>query len=249
MGDISKFIPAEFVDTVVEWNGSGSGVLNSPPLLWKACKSGVYGNRFDYPGGSVYQSLFMYLNGVPDRFFFENNPDLFFGTYLVCMSDEWEKFILGLPNEKFRMSRWLMSSPEQTFVFPEPPSLGGEYKLGLFDDSAYYAHPFGHAANYEDYSSFEANGVGAVVRLGDEIVASASSFISFERMAEIDISTLPQHRRRGLAEACLGLLLEQCKSKAIEPHWDAQNFPSRKLAEKYGFNVFREYAVTVLAPL
>ena len=90
---------------------------------------------------------------------------------------------------------------------------------------------------------------GAVAYHGDQVVASASSFISLDGEAEMDISTAESHWGKGLAAACAARMLRDCTERGVTVHWDAQNDVSRHLAEKFGFEVETEYQVYWLPEL
>ena len=111
------------------------------------------------------------------------------------------------------------------------------------DEKAFSLHPFSHGENYPDYEAFLKEGSGAVVYHNEEIVASASSFLSLEGEAELDVSTEESHRKKGLAEACVIQMLRDCMNRGITVHWDAQNEISLHMAEKYGFKLETEYSV------
>ena len=93
------------------------------------------------------------------------------------------------------------------------------------------------------WAAFQAEGSGAVVYYGKEIVAAASSFISLGREAEMDLFTAEAHRGKNLAAACAAQMLRNCMERGIMVHWDAQNEISRHLAEKFGFEAENEYFV------
>ena len=80
-----------------------------------------------------------------------------------------------------------------------------------------------------------------------EIVAAASSFLSLDGEAELDVFTKEEHRKKGLAGACAAGMLRDCMERNITVHWDAQNEISRHLAEKFGFRTETEYTVFYLA--
>lgn len=48
-------------------------------------------------------------------------------------------------------------------------------RLAGMDEAAFEQHPFSHGKNYPDWAAFQAEGSGAVVYYGGEIVAAASS--------------------------------------------------------------------------
>ena len=120
------------------------------------------------------------------------------------------------------------------------------YELSVYDEAAFTAHAFGHGANYADFEAFRENGSGAVVRFEGKIVASASSFLSFHQHVELDVFTSPDHRRKGLADRCVDLMMNDCASRGITVHWDAQNEPSTRMAVSHGFEIEQDYAVYLL---
>ena len=111
------------------------------------------------------------------------------------------------------------------------------------DEAAFEQHPFSHGENYPSFTAFQAEGSGAVVYDGNEIVAAASSFLSLEGEIELDVSTKEAHRGKGLAKACIARMLRDCMERGITVHWDAQNEVSRHLAEKFGFEAETKYSV------
>ena len=58
--------------------------------------------------------------------------------------------------------------------------------------------------------------------------------------------TSPDHRRKGLADRCVDLMMNDCASRGITVHWDAQNEPSTRMAVSHGFEIEQDYAVYLL---
>lgn len=58
-----------------------------------------------------------------------------------------------------------------------------------------------------------------------------------ESLWDISIDTVPEFRRRGLAEACTAFLIRTMRERGKEPVWGAEdsNLPSLRLAAKMGF--------------
>ena len=169
------------------WNKTGSGVLTEIPLLLTACMEGKFGTAFSYPGGCVYQALFTYLTGKPDEGFFSAHPELFYGSWLVCLSAEWENYLRKLPMQAvFR--REVMEPLCAESVKPLKPLPEG-YILTPFTPAIFEAHPFGHGGNYAGFEDFSERGAGAAVLYNGQVVAAASSFLTFEDQAELDICT------------------------------------------------------------
>ena len=224
------------------WNKNESGVLREETLLLRACRAGAYGNRIIYDNGGVYQAYFTYLCGQPDEALFEDEPELFFDKSLVCMSPEWEDFIRRQPALDAVLLRRLMKplcKPSIKALSPLPEG----YRLDPFDADAFRAHPYRHGLIYDSYESFLKHGSGAVVRYEDSIVASASSHLTFENHVELDVTTDAGHRQKGLADHCVAAMLNDCASRGLTVHWDAQNTPSMNMARGHGFALQQEFAV------
>ncbi|MBR5962120.1 MAG: GNAT family N-acetyltransferase [Clostridia bacterium] len=226
------------------WSQTGRGVLTETPLLLTACKAGQFGAAFDYPDGCVYKALFTYLSGRPDEPFFMAHPELFYESWLVCMSPEWESYVRELPMQAvFRrevMKPLCAESVKQLKPLPEG------YSLTPFTPAVFEAHPFGHGGNYADFDDFSERGIGAAVLYKGQVVAAASSFLTFEDQVELDLYTDPEHRKRGLADHCTAEIMRQSSRKRLTVHWDAQNRMSAELAKGHGFQPLAEYAVFCL---
>ena len=229
------------------WNGEDSGVLLESPLLLRACREKRFGTHIEFPGGAVDSALFTYLSGTPDELFFRSHPALFYGQFLVCMSREWECFLRTQPSLALVMSRQMMAprrGASKKALRPLPP----EYTLEMFNLRAFERHPFEHGAHYKNFEAFAKDGSGAVVWYRNEVVASASSFLSFGQEVELDVSTDERHRRKGLADHCVAAMMADCASRGLTVHWDAQNTPSARMAQSHGFARQQKYAVYMLKP-
>ena len=139
--------------------------------------------------------------------------------------------------------RRFMMKPSGRFTIPENTEIPAGCRLAGMDEAAFERHPFAHGEHYSCWSAFQAEGSGAVVYDGGEIVASASSFLSLNGEIELDVSTKESHRGKKLATACIARMLRDCMERGILVHWDAQNVVSRHLAVKFGFEEETEYPV------
>lgn len=81
---------------------------------------------------------------------------------------------------------------------------------------------------------------------GDEIVAGASSYTSYEEGLEIEVDTQPDYRRKGLALSCAAKLILECLERGLYPSWDAANQESVALAEKLGYHLDHAYDVYII---
>lgn len=227
------------------WTSSESGVLRKPSLLLNACRGKAFGSIIEYPGGKIENALFTYLSGVPDAKFVNLHPELFLGKYLVCMSSEWEEFLRSSPDIAAVMRRRMMC-PMNTSSSKNIRPLPDDYTVSPYDEDTFNSHPFEHGKNYADFTDFLKNGSGAKAQYKGETVASASSFITFGSDVELDVSTAPEHRRKGLADSCVASMLCDCALRGFTVHWDAQNDASANMAISHGFVPEQDYAVWIL---
>ena len=144
-------------------------------------------------------------------------------------------------------SELLLYQAAQSGVYGQRYEYGpGSITAALYDEKAFALHPFSHGNNYASFEAFLKQGSGAVVRREGKIVSSASSFISLGNEVELDVSTAEDYRGKGLASACVSLMLNDCAQRGITVHWDAQNDISRHLAEKFGYEMESVYSVYFL---
>ena len=217
------------------------------PLLYQAALQGVFGKREPFSLGSITDALFVYLDGEPEPESIARVDSHFRNRPLVCLTKAWENLI----QEQYpdaAIYRRTMMKPACRFILPENTELPEGYLLACMDESAFEQHPFSHGENYSCFAAFQADGSGAVVYSGGEIVAAASSFLSLNGEIELDVSTKEAHRGKKLASACVARMLQDCMERGITVHWDAQNDISRHLAEKFGFETETEYSVYWVPP-
>nr|MCR5273679.1 GNAT family N-acetyltransferase [Lachnospiraceae bacterium] len=74
------------------------------------------------------------------------------------------------------------------------------------------------------------------------VVAGASSFSRYKEGIEIEVDTLKEERRKGLALVSCAALILKCLDEGLYPSWDAQNMNSVRLAEKLGYEFDYEYS-------
>ncbi len=212
------------------------------PLLYLAAQQGTFGKRTEFNQSSITDALFVYLDGEPEDASVAQVDTHFRNRPLVCLTEAWEEHIKARYPDAAIYPRTVMK-PACRFILPEDIEIPEGYRLAGMDEAAFEQHPFSHGENYPCWEAFQAEGSGAVVYDGDEIVAAASSFLSLEGEIELDVSTKEAHREKGLAKACIARMLRDCMERGITVHWDAQNEVSRHLAGKFGFETETAYSV------
>ena len=73
------------------------------------------------------------------------------------------------------------------------------------------------------------------------IVSGASSYTRYNEGIEIEVDTVAEERRKGLATIACAALILRCLDEGLYPSWDAQNMVSAHLAEKLGYEFDHEY--------
>ena len=216
------------------------------PLLYRAALRGAFGRREQFSRSSITDALFVYLDGEPEEDSIGVVDSRFRNRPLVCLTKAWEEQIRARYPDVAVYRRTVMK-PACRFTIPENTELPEGYRLAGMDEAAFAQHPFSHGENYPCWAAFQAEGSGAVVYHGGEIVSAASSFLSLGGEIELDVFTKESHRGKNLAAACISRMLQDCMERGITVHWDAQNDVSRHLAERFGFEAETEYSVCWLS--
>lgn len=78
---------------------------------------------------------------------------------------------------------------------------------------------------------------------GDRVVAVACSYFAGAAYEDVAVATAPEHRRKGLAHACVAALTADISARGRTASWSCarDNRPSRLLAWTAGFRLHREY--------
>ena len=96
---------------------------------------------------------------------------------------------------------------------------------------------------FENEADFSRRGLLAAAYHGDRLVSGCGVYALCGGMAEVEIDTHPDFRRRGLALCCGALFLAECARRGLVPHWDAMNQTSLSIAERLGFEPIGPYPV------
>ena len=91
-------------------------------------------------------------------------------------------------------------------------------------------------------------GRGMLILKDGKIVSGASSYTRYKEGIEIEVDTVPEERRKGLAMIACAALILNCLNEGLYPSWDAQNMNSVHMAEKLGYEFSHEYTAYEVAP-
>lgn len=98
------------------------------------------------------------------------------------------------------------------------------------------------ALDFADVEDYMRNSFAFIAEQDGKQVSIAGCYSSYSGGIEIEIETLPEHRRKGLSRACTSRLLLECIDRGLYPSWDAANTKSLSLAKSLGYVFAGEYA-------
>ena len=219
----------------------------------------VWVPKLDIPSFCLIQvGDFSYLIGIPPKGSFA--LDLKVLMYEVCeknmittTDERWEDWI----EEQFigeyrKITRYALKKDENRFDQEKLQAyknmLPSGFRLKKMDGSSYrmalkekWSQDF--CNNFEDEQHFLSDGLGYVIMKGRKMVAGCSAYGVSSQKMEVEVATLKEFRRQGLALVCSAAFVSECISRGIYPNWDAANLRSVALAEKLGYIYDKEYEV------
>ena len=98
-------------------------------------------------------------------------------------------------------------------------------------------------AYWKDWQTFCTHGFGFILLRGESILGHALSASVEDGEVEVDIHTVKEYRRLGIARLLTETLIDQCLYLGLSPKWDcsASNEPSNRLAVRLGFEKVTQY--------
>ncbi len=174
--------------------------------------------------GLVQLGAFTILGGRPDHPFTHDLIRDLSHTMIIPESGAWSDIVIKIHGTKLKKQRWVGFSFEK---------LNHEHLCGLKQHV-----PEGYRIQRID------------LKLASRamVVCGARSYTHTRKSIEIAIMTVPDHQGKGLATATGASLAAHCLDTGIEPHWNAENPISVKLAEKLGYIPNDEFEVFNLFP-
>ena len=195
----------------------------------------------------AYIGDFCFFTGEPNKELVEHKQNF---VIMVPQNEEWAHLIEECyPDCSKRVTRYAIRKDtrfDEERLKQYAADLPEGYRLSLVDDSLYQEclscgwsrDLVSVFANKDEYRQ---KGLGVVALKGEEIVAGASSYISYREGIEIEVDTREDERRKHLATACSARLILECLKRGLYPSWDAQNWNSVRLSQKLGYEFSHEY--------
>lgn len=103
-------------------------------------------------------------------------------------------------------------------------------------------------SDFDSPADFAERGIGFYVEKNGDIFGAAYSSLSCSTGIEISLFVAEEHRRQGMATVLSANLVRWCLENNMDPHWDAANPESCRLAEKLGYIPTETYIAYYLKP-
>ena len=217
-----------------------------------SCLQGVMGKIFVTDPKTPVSAMahigcFAFCAGVPDKELVKAKPK---GSVIMTpQNKEWEACIEECFTEAKKVTRYAIKKDTQfdlSFLRSLVKKIPEGYELKEIDNENYelcLTDPLTRdfVASFDSKEKFLEIGRGMVIMKSGRVVAGASSFSRYNEGIEIEVDTLPEERRKGLAAAACAALILRCLDEGLYPSWDAQNMNSVHLAEKLGYELDHEY--------
>ena len=217
-----------------------------------SCLQKVMGKLFvtdpTYPKSAMaYVGCFAFYAGVPDKELVRNKPDGF--VIMTPQNKAWETCIEECFPDAKKITRYAIKKDtkfDKESLRNLITKLPEGYELKKIDERIYdmcltdpvtrdFVSAFGSKEKYLEL------GRGMVILKSGWIVAGASSYTRYREGIEIEVDTVKEERRKGLAQVVCAALILRCLDEGLYPSWDAQNMNSVHLAEKLGYEFDHEY--------
>lgn len=197
---------------------------------------------------------FCFLAGIP-------NTDILgsiSGSKLIIPKDvTWESIIEDFFNQRVKKTlRYAIKKEPDVFNIASLTSyvmaLDDCYELRLFDQKLFElaqkeSWSMDLCSQFRDFADYQSHAIGVAILHGEELVAGASPYATYDNGIEIEIDTKPEYRRKGLATVCGAKLILECLERKIYPSWDAHDLRSVALAEKLGYHLSHPYVTYELS--
>jgi len=195
----------------------------------------------------AYVGCFAFYAGIPNKEMVIHKPNGF--VIMVPQNKEWEACIEECFPEAKKVTRYAI---KKNTVFEKDrlkklvEKITDGYEIKPIDEEL-YDKCLTDPATVDFVSSFGSKerfleiGRGMVILRSGRIVAGASSYTRYNEGIEIEVDTVEEERRQGLATIASAALILRCLDEGLYPSWDAQNLNSVHLAEKLGYEFDHEY--------
>ena len=216
--------------------------------LQKMMDSKIYVTDLENPKSAMtHLAEFAFFAGEPDRELASFKPRGVVG--MMPCSEAWAKLIEECQPDADKVTRYAIKKDtkfNRANLERLVAALPEGYEIRRIDGDLYdkcmeiddFEDGVCHFGSKEAYLK---QGRGFVALKDGEPVSMASSYTVYREGIEIEVDTLDEERRKGLASAVCAALILSCLDDGLYPSWDAANMNSVHLAEKLGYEFSHEY--------
>lgn len=169
----------------------------------------------------------------------------------IVKSDQWKSKIESVHPDRFdKFKRYEFEEDLKQLDYNHLTSLKAAlpegYELHKIDrnwvnESSLHDVSEDFTCQFDSNEDYLKRGIGYCITHKGKVVSGASSYSIFNQGIEIEVDTLEDHRKKGLATVVSAALIIACMDLCIYPNWDAANEASLKLAEKLGYKLKESY--------
>lgn len=150
-----------------------------------------------------------------------------------------------LPLERYSVASDDLSLDHVRGLLAASPHGAAVERIGPAHARFFADGPYEHSA-FESYEDFLERSLGVILLRGGEVAGAAYGALACSRGIEISIYVEPPHRERGVGTALGAALVAACLEAGLEPHWDAANPESVRLATRLGYTRPQPYEALFL---
>ncbi|SCX17072.1 GNAT acetyltransferase [Lachnospiraceae bacterium YSD2013] len=195
----------------------------------------------------AYVGCFAFVAGEPERELALGVPKGF--TIMTPQNDDWARVIEDCYPDAKKVTRYAIKKDtkfDKARLQEIVDGLADGYELRKIDSEIYdmcIADPVtaDFVSSFDTKERYLELGRGMVILKDGRIVSGASSYTSYREGIEIEVDTVKEERRKGLASVACAALILDCLKDGLYPSWDAQNMGSVRLSEKFGYEFDHEY--------
>lgn len=200
----------------------------------------------------AFAGCFAFFAGEPDRALVYEKPDGF--VIMTPQNEAWGKLIEECFPEAKKVTRYAVKKDthfDVRYLRDQMMRISNEFEFGGYElkpiDAKIYDLCMQDPATMDFVSAFGSKesylklGLGFVILKNGKIVSGASSYTRYQEGIEIEVNTILEERRKGLATICCSTLILKCLEEGLYPSWDAHSMNSLHLAEKFGYELDHEY--------
>lgn len=195
----------------------------------------------------AYVGCFAFLAGAPDKELVEGKPKGF--AIMVPQNGEWEKLIEECFPKAKKVTRYAIKKDTKFDVEKlkaEVAKLPEGYEISPINSEVYDmclqdAQTQDFVSSFDSKEAYLELGRGMAIIKDGRVVSGASSYTRYKEGIEIEVDTVMEERRKGLASIACAALILACLEEGLYPSWDAMTMNSVHLSEKLGYEFDHEY--------